>query len=119
MLPLMLSPANCKPLFDFRVTTMQIAVEIPDAVLEATGWTPENIQAELRKELAVTLYRTGSISEGKAAELAGIGRFEFSRFLSERSVPRNYDADDLLHDLEWAGQKPTHSLKAKAAPLKQ
>jgi predicted HTH domain antitoxin len=98
---------------------MQIAVEIPDSLLEATDWTPESIQAEMRKELAVTFYRAGSISEGKAAEVAGMNRFAFSKLLGERHVERNYRLDDLQHDMEWAkSYTETRSAATSAAPSK-
>ena len=46
---------------------MRVVIEIPDAAFEGGRWTREALEAELRKELALTLYRGGAVSEGKAA----------------------------------------------------
>ncbi|WP_460923189.1 UPF0175 family protein [Salinarchaeum chitinilyticum] len=40
----------------------------------------------LRLEFAVSLYREGYLSVGKARELAGCSRTEFHQLLGERSV---------------------------------
>lgn len=50
---------------------------------------------------AVSLYASGQISIGKAAELSGLSRGEFETVLSDRSIERNYSKEDLEHDLKF------------------
>ena len=57
---------------------------------------PETVQ-----ELAVSLYREGYLSFGKARELAGLSKAEFHRLLGEREVERHYTKEDLAPDIEY------------------
>jgi predicted HTH domain antitoxin len=107
---------------------MQIAVEVPDVVLASGSWTREGIESEVRREVALALYRSGAVSEGKAAQVACMNRLAFSQLLGERQVERNYSVEDLRHDMEWARAQEsgaTHAAQLKigalpsAAPLKQ
>jgi predicted HTH domain antitoxin len=101
------------------IEAMQIAVEVPDVVLASGSWTREAIEAEVRREVALALYRSGAVSEGNAAQVAGVNRLAFSQLLGERRVERNYSMDDLRHDLEWAKRRKQPSLSDKSsAPLK-
>jgi predicted HTH domain antitoxin len=74
----------------------------------------------VRKELALTLYQSGAVSEGKAAEIAGLNRFAFSKLLGDRRIERNYGLEDLRDDLEFVkNYKAARSAEKSAAPLKQ
>jgi predicted HTH domain antitoxin len=88
-----------EPKYTFPVP---IKIEIPDSVAEAVRLPRQEIEAEVKKELALALYSRGALSEGKSAELAGLGRVEFTFLLAERKIPRNYSEGDLEHDLKWA-----------------
>lgn len=59
-------------------------------------------QAVLYRELAVSLYREGVLSFGKARELAGLSRREFHQLPGERQIERHYTSEDLEDDLEYA-----------------
>ena len=48
-------------------------IDIPDTVLQATRMTP----AELKIELAITLFQQEKLSFGKARELAGMDFWTF------------------------------------------
>lgn len=54
------------------------------------------------KELAVLeLYRRKEISSGKAAELLGMGRFEFVKYASRLGIPYfDMTEEELDHDIE-------------------
>lgn len=95
---------------------MRIGVEVPDVILESGAWTRDVIEAEVRRQVALALYRSKAVSEGKAAQIAGMNRFEFSHFLGERRVERNYGLEELRKDLEWV--KGYQGPSAAAAPLK-
>jgi len=81
---------------------MSIALSIPDTIVQAIRLPEDQVDAELRKELAVALYQRGYLTFGKARELAGMGKYEFGRLLGERAIPRRYGAEELKDDLAYA-----------------
>ena len=48
---------------------------------------------QLNVEAAVQLYREGEITLGRAAEIAGITRWEFETLLMERGIARSVTSD--------------------------
>ena len=81
---------------------MTLALDIPEEVVAALGWSPEETRRHLRQEIALALNTRGKLSAGNSAELAGLARLEFERLLCERQVARSYGQEDLEHDLAWA-----------------
>lgn len=79
-----------------------LTLEVPKEVVEAMRLPQMEIEAELRKELAVILYRRGVLSLGKARLLAKMSRRDFIDLLGQRDVPRHFTEDDLNSDLEYA-----------------
>jgi len=53
----------------------------------------------LKRELALRLYEKGLLSFGKARELAGMSKWEFSRLLGKEGIPRRYDLEEFEKDL--------------------
>ena len=80
----------------------KLVLEIPEEVQAALRLPPDELEGELRKELAVALYRRQVLSLGKARTLAGMTRWQFEELLGEREVPRHYSEDDLQEDLRYA-----------------
>jgi len=70
-------------------------VELPDAILEGTGMTPE----AAKLEVAVALYRDRKMSMGRAAKIAEIPRTQFQKELGQRGVTVNYDVREFEDDL--------------------
>jgi len=64
---------------------------------------PEAAEAELHLELAVALYRSGSLPVGRAARIAGLTEGRFSEVLRQRRVAMPYSMSDLEHDIAYAG----------------
>ena len=56
-------------------------------------------QADLLVELAVLLYQREKLSLGRAAQLAGMGKWAFNDLLAARDVPMHYDEGDLRRDM--------------------
>lgn len=81
---------------------MALILEIPDEVVQALRLPASEVQAELRKELAVALYARGALSLGKSVEMAGLTRQEFEAILGRRHIERPYDMAEIEHDLAWA-----------------
>ena len=83
--------------------TTDVMIGIPREILHTTRMS----SAELRRELAISLFQQGKISFGKARELAGMTVWAFQQLLGSRAIPVHYDVDDYLEDraaLEALGQ---------------
>lgn len=66
--------------------SVQVVLELPESVFSALRRTPEVFVAEMRLAAAVKWYEIGALSQGKAAELAGVSRQEFLASLGHFSV---------------------------------
>ena len=80
----------------------QLVLKIPEAVVDALRLPPDEVDAELRKELALALYQRGVLSSGKACVLVGITRWEFEELLGQRRVLRHYTEKNLEEDIAYA-----------------
>jgi predicted HTH domain antitoxin len=81
---------------------MSVTLHIPDSVTQGLRIPEGEVEQRLRQELAVALYAGGLLSFGKACELAGANRFQFSDFLTQRNIPRHYGAEEFREDLKYA-----------------
>ena len=77
-------------------------LSIPRSVADALALPEGRKKSELRRELAVTLYREEMLSFGKARELAGLDKHAFGQLLGERSVERHHGSEELAEDLSYA-----------------
>jgi predicted HTH domain antitoxin len=77
-----------------------LAIEIPEEVMVAVKIPRNRWETELKKELALQLYRENLISFANAHRLAGMTKIEFHYLLGERKIPRQYDVEDYEKDLE-------------------
>jgi predicted HTH domain antitoxin len=80
----------------------KLTLEVPSEVIDAMKLPPAEIEAEVRKELALALYRRGVLSVGKARVLAGLTRWQFEQLLADRHIQRHYTETDLQDDLGYA-----------------
>jgi predicted HTH domain antitoxin len=76
---------------------------IPEEVVNALRVPPDDIEAELYKELALALYQRGMLSSGKASALSGLTRLQFEDLLGHRRIRRHYGEEDLQEDLNYGG----------------
>jgi predicted HTH domain antitoxin len=82
---------------------IQLTIEMPEGALAALRQDPATFTRELRLAAAVKWYEMRRISQGKAAEIAGLSRSEFIAALGQFGVtPFQYDADDIIEDAERA-----------------
>lgn len=72
-----------------------MAITIENKVLDEAGLS----QSEVLIELAITLYKRGILSLGKASNLANLDKIEFRRELGKRNEFVNYDVDEFKEDL--------------------
>ncbi|MFA5330816.1 MAG: UPF0175 family protein [Methanoregula sp.] len=77
----------------------EVILKVPKDIAEAIHLPPDDLQYELKKELALALYRRGVLSSGKACAFAGMLRWEWEELLGKRKVSRHYQETDLQQDL--------------------
>jgi len=80
----------------------KLKLEIPDEILSALKIPLKERDAELRKELALSLYQRGALSIGKARALAGMNLWSFEELLGQRRIQRHYTEEDLKEDIKYA-----------------
>lgn len=83
----------------------KFVLEIPARVADALRIPTQEMDQQLRMELALALYQRGALSGGKARQLAGMTRYDFDQLLARREVVRHYTATDLTEDLKYAERR--------------
>jgi len=77
-----------------------ISLEIPTTTFAALGESPDEFINEMRIAAAVKWYELGRLSQGKAAEVAGLSRSAFIDALSRFKVsPIQITPDELAKEL--------------------
>jgi predicted HTH domain antitoxin len=77
-----------------------VSIQLPETVFSALRKNPDEFVQEMRIAAAVKWYELGQISQGKAAEIAGLTRSDFINALSSYEVPfLQYTAQELAQEL--------------------
>lgn len=77
-----------------------ISIQLPETVFSALRKNPDEFIQEMRIAAAVKWYELGEVSQGKAAEIAGLTRSEFIDALSRYQVSfLQYNDRELAEDL--------------------
>ncbi|MDV3353039.1 UPF0175 family protein [Leptolyngbyaceae cyanobacterium CCMR0082] len=80
-----------------------ITLNLPDTAFSALRKTPDEFAQEMRIAAAVKWYELEQVSQGKAAEIAGLTRADFIQALSRYQVsPFQYTEADLSQELSNA-----------------
>ena len=77
-------------------------VILPDDLLQSAKMT----EAELKAELALTLFQQERLTLGQAAALAGTAQLDFQRLLASRQIPLHYGIEAMEQDLERVKSLP-------------
>jgi predicted HTH domain antitoxin len=83
-----------------------IEVQVPDSVLRALRESPAAVARDIRIAAAVDWFSRGVLSQGRAAELADLSRWDFIEELGRRGVPAiNITVDELRAELRSLGEE--------------
>ena len=63
-----------------------MTIDLPDKVFSELRSSPEAVEKDVRLAAAIEWYRRGLLSQGRAAELAGVPRADFIDELARRKV---------------------------------
>lgn len=75
---------------------MEMLVNIPDTIANVKSVSQDDIVLAL----AIRLYVDEEVTLAKAAEIAGMSRFEFQKLLADKNIPLRYNLDDLDREME-------------------
>jgi predicted HTH domain antitoxin len=91
-----------------------VTVEVPDSAFSALRRSPEEFAREMRIAAAIQWYHQELISQGKAAEIAGLSRADFLDALYRAKVPAcQFTIEELKQELESWGQSSGESSPAR------
>ena len=76
-----------------------VSIQFPTDVFTALRKSPEEVATEMRLASTLLWYSRGIVSQGKAAELAGLSRAAFIDALAESGISANQES---LEDLDEA-----------------
>jgi len=86
---------------DLKASPMSsVKIEIEEPLAGILHRTNQPVQVAGREMIVLELYRRGTISSGKAAEIRGMPRIDFIKHASRLGIPYI----DMTED-EWAAEK--------------
>ncbi|HEY2294713.1 MAG TPA: UPF0175 family protein [Thermoanaerobaculia bacterium] len=78
-----------------------LTIEVPEGALSALRKSPSEVEKDVRLAAAIDWFRRGLVSQGKAAEIAGIPRADFIDELAARKIDVfQVDLDELKREIE-------------------
>jgi len=78
----------------------ELSVKVPKDLVRILKVRDDEVPKLVRLYLAIELYREGKVSLGKAAEIAGVTKWEMMDILASKGVPIQYDVKDLEKDIK-------------------
>lgn len=80
-----------------------LKLEVPDSLLVQSGVSLDDLGREAQVELTFHYFRSGRLTSGQAAEMAGMNRVDFMKAASARQIPLfDLDADELAREIKAA-----------------
>jgi len=81
---------------------MAFSLVIPNEVIWAIKYPKKQVENQLIKEVAFTLYDRELTSMGIARRFAKMSKWTFIEGLAERGITRHYSTDELEEDINYA-----------------
>jgi predicted HTH domain antitoxin len=75
-------------------------MELPKDILLAADISEANASADIKKYLALYMFKERLLSFGKATELSGMDKLSFMELAGSKGISLNYDVDDYREDLQ-------------------
>lgn len=83
------------------MNTQSITVDFPSDILLTLNENENELKQNIKLSLAIRLYRLQKLTIGKAAQIAGLSRFDFETVLSDNGISiSNLTIDDVLNDIQ-------------------
>ncbi len=83
------------------IATRNVKLQIPQDVFIALNVNENELIYNLKLNYAIELYRTGKLTIGKAAQLAGVKRYTFECMLADRKIPvSNITLQEINNDVK-------------------
>lgn len=84
-------------------------IDLPESAFSALRKSPVEFVEEMKYAALVKWYEAGMISQDKAAEIAGLSRFDFLQLLARYQVSAIQCTEELLdEELSHAAGKNSH-----------
>jgi predicted HTH domain antitoxin len=82
------------------MTTTTLIVELPEELLNLLG-SPEDAAAKTREILVVEFLREGRLSQGQAARLLGVTRWDILNLMARLGIPSGGEtAEEMRREVE-------------------
>ena len=78
---------------------VKIEIDLPKDILVAASMSEKSASQEIKKALAVYLFKENVLSFGKACELSGLSKVYFIELLGKDEISLHYDVEDYEEDL--------------------
>lgn len=79
----------------------EVKIAIPQDIYFALDEDENELGVQMRRMLAIQFYLKKKLTIGKAAQLAGISKFEFETLLSENQIPISLlTKEDVMADVK-------------------
>ncbi len=78
-----------------------VTIQLPDELPSSLHRSPNELEKDIKLAAAIDWYRQGLISQGRAAELAGLPRAAFLDALAARKIDViHVDVDELKQEID-------------------
>jgi len=80
--------------------TITVTMNLPKDIVLAADMTEATVTMDIKKHLALYMFKERILSFGKAAELSGISKPAFLELAGSKGMSLNYDIDDYHEDIK-------------------